>query len=466
MKEGMQKISTRSDNCPRRVRTESKYNVGVQTFMGITENNLVEVHFEKEDLLERIVSPSNMNLAYKQVVSNGGKGGVDSMSTEELLPYLRLHKDELLSSLVEGSYRPNPVRRVEIPKDGGKKRVLGIPTVVDRLVQQSISQVLIPLYEQQFEDNSFGFRPRRGTHQALHKAVAYLNDGHVYCVNFDLEKFFDTVSHSTLINILSRAIKDSRVISLIHKYLNAGVVVTGKYESSTSGVPQGGPLSPLLSNIMLNEMDKELSRRGHLYVRYADDCLIFCKSHRAAERIQKSMTKFIEETLHLKVNQDKTVAGSVRGIKYLGYSFYRRKGEWRLTLHPTTEVKLRSRLREITSRSNGFGYSKRKEELRLYLRGWVAYYHLADMRSRLSRLDQWLRRRIRLCIWKSWKNPKTRIRNLIKCGVPSWQARRHGWNRGLWCIASSPDLNHAMSNEKLRLAGYTCLMDCYKMYRS
>lgn len=462
----MQKISTQSDNCLQWDRTESEIFVGVQTFMGITENNLVEVHFVKENLLERILSPSNMNLAYKQVVTNRGKGGVDAMSTEELLPYLRLHKDELIASLMDGSYRPNPVRRVEIPKEGGKKRRLGIPTVVDRLVQQSISQVLIPIYEPTFEGSSYGFRPKRGAHQALEKAIDYLNDGNAYCVNFDLEKFFDTVNHSKLIDILSRTIKDHRVISLIHKYLNAGVIVTGKYETTPTGVPQGGPLSPLLSNIMLNEMDKELSGRGHPYVRYADDCLIFCKSNRSAQRIKESMTMFIEKTLHLKVNHDKTIAGSVRGIKYLGYSFYRRKGEWRLTLHPTTEAKLRSRLREITSRSNGFGYSKRKEELRLYLRGWVAYYHLADMRSRLSRLDQWLRRRIRLCIWKSWKNPKTRIRNLIKCGVPSWQARRHGWNKGLWRISGSPDLNHAMSNEKLRLAGYTCLMDCYKVYRS
>lgn len=462
----MQKISTQSDSFPQRIRTESEGNMGVQTFMGITENNLVEVHFVKENLLERILSPSNMNFAYKQVVSNRGKGGVDSMNTEELLPYLLLHKDDLIASIMDGSYRPNPVRRVEIPKDNGKKRLLGIPTVVDRLVQQSISQVLIPIYERQFEDSSYGFRPKRGTHQALEKAIDYLNDGNSYCVNFDLEKFFDTVNHSKLIDILSRTIKDNRVISLIHKYLNAGVIVTGKYEKTLSGVPQGGPLSPLLSNIMLNEMDKELSRRGHPYVRYADDCLIFCKSNRSAQRLKESMSIFIERTLHLKVNQEKTIAGSVRGIKYLGYSFYRRKGEWRLTLHPTTEAKLRSGLREITSRSNGFGYSKRKEDLRLYLRGWVAYYHLADMRSRLIRLDQWLRRRIRLCIWKSWKIAKTRIRNLIKCGVPSWQARRHGWNRGLWRIASSPDLSYALSNEKLRLAGYTCLMDCYKMYRS
>lgn len=369
MKERMQKISTQSDSCPQRIRTESEDNVGVQTFMGITANNLVEVHFGKENLLERILSPSNMNQAYKQVVSNRGKGGVDSMNTAELLPYLRLHKDELIASLMDGSYRPNPVRRVEIPKDNGKTRMLGIPTVVDRLVQQSISQVLLPIYEYQFEDSSYGFRPKRGARQALEKAIEYLNESYVYCVNFDLEKFFDTVSHSKLIDLLSRTIKDGRVISLIHKYLNAGVIVTGKYEETTSGVPQGGPLSPLLSNIMLNEMDKELSHRGHPYVRYADDCLIFCKSMRSAQRIKESMTMFIEGKLHLQVHQEKTIAGSIRGIKYLGYSFYRRKGEWRLTLHPTTELKLRSRLGELTGRSNGFGYSRRKEELRLYLRG-------------------------------------------------------------------------------------------------
>jgi len=462
----MQKISTPSGSCPQRNRTESEANVGAQTFMGIAENNLVEVHFVKGDLLERILSPSNLNRAYKQVVSNGGKGGVDSMSTEELLPYLRLHKDALVQSLMDGTYRPNPVRRVEIPKSNGKKRLLGIPTVVDRLVQQSIFQVLSPLYEPQFDDNSFGFRPQRGSHQALRRSISHLNEGNVYCVDLDLAKFFDTVNHCKLIEILSRTITDRRVISLIHKYLNAGVMVSGKYEATTEGVPQGSPLSPLLSNILLNELDKELSLRGHPFVRYADDCMIFCKSKRSAQRIKENITKFIERTLHLKVNEDKTAVGSIKGVKFLGYSFYLRKGEWRLTLHPSTETKLRSRLRKITGRSNGLGYSRRKEELRLFVRGWVAYYQLADMGSRLSRLDQWLRRRIRLCIWKSWKTPKTRIRNLIKCGVPSWQARRHGWSKGLWRIAGSYDLHHGLSNEKLRLAGYTCLMDCYKMYRS
>lgn len=434
--------------------------------MGIAENNLVEVHFENEDLLERIFSPSNMNRAYKQVVGNKGKGGVDKMSTEDLLPYLRLYKDDLIKSLMDGIYRPNPVRRVEIPKDNGKKRQLGIPTLVDRLVQQSISQVLTPIYELQFDDNNFGFRPRRGSHQALHRAIEHLNEGNAYCVDLDLEQFFDRVNHSKLIDILSRTIKDGRVVSLIHKYLNAGVIVEGEYESRVEGVPQGGPLSPLLSNIMLNELDKELVRRGHSYVRYADDCLIFCKSERSAQRIKSGITRFIETSLHLKVNQDKTKVGRANGMKYLGYSFYCSRGEWRLNIPPTTAAKMKSRLRLLTSRSNGVGYSRRKEELRAFIQGWVGYYCLADMRSRLIKLDSWLRRRIRLCIWKSWKTPKTRIRNLIKCGVPSWQARRHGWSKGLWHAANSYDLHNAMSNEKLRLAGYTCLMDCYKVYRS
>lgn len=236
----MQKISTLSDNCRQKDRTESESYAGVQTFIGITENDLVEVQFTKEDLLERIVSSANMNRAYKQVVSNGGSGGVDKMETEDLLPYLKLHKDELINSLLGGTYRPNPVRRVEIPKYGGNKRQLGIPTVVDRLIQQCISQVLSPLYERQFSDNSFGFRPKR----------SYINDGYKYCVDLDLENFFDTVSHSKLIELLSRTVKDGRVVSLIHKYLISGVLVGGHYESHVQGTVQGGPLSPLLSNIM------------------------------------------------------------------------------------------------------------------------------------------------------------------------------------------------------------------------
>ena len=459
MKEGMQKTPS---VCHVEAGTESRGKHGVQTYMGIIENNLVEVPIVKWDLLTHIVSPSNMNTAYKRVVSNAGSGGIDGMEVKELLPYLRSHKDELVGSLLDGKYRPNPVRRVEIPKDGGKKRPLGIPTVVDRLVQQSIAQVLQPLYESQFSNNSFGFRPHRGAHQALRCAQSIINDGHRFCIDLDLEQFFDTVNHSKLIEVISRTVKDGRVVSLIHKYLNAGVLVAGKYEGTKKGVPQGGPLSPLLSNIMLNELDKELSKRGHPFVRYADDCMIFCKSARAAERILESISKFIEGKLFLKVNRDKTGTGSVCGKKFLGYSFYfDKEGKCQLRLHPKTVMKLKAKLKDLTGRSNGMGYKQRKEALTLFIRGWVEYYKLARMKKTLETIDMWLRRRIRMCIWKSWKNPRTRIANLIKCGVPKWQAKKHGRVKGYWRAAGMWDCTHAMSNKNLYRAGYRCLMDYY-----
>ena len=291
--------------------------------MEITEGELITVQIDEKHLLEYILSPYNMNRAYRKVVSNGGSGGVDSMELKELLPYLKLHKDDLKSSILNGKYKPQPVRRVEIPKDNGKTRQLGIPTLVDRVIQQSISQVLTPMYERQFSDGSFGFRPNRSAHDALRKAQSIINSGYEYAVGIDLERFFDTVNQSYLIELLSHTIKDGRVISLIHRYLYAGVMVNGVYQPTTEGTPQGGPLSPLLSNIVLNEMDKDLESRGHPFVRYADDSLIFCKSKRGAERVCESLTRFIEKKLHLKVNREKTEVGYVRGMKFLGYSFYK-----------------------------------------------------------------------------------------------------------------------------------------------
>lgn len=321
MKEEMQKI-TQEVNWSQRNRTVSEEYVGVQTFMGIENDSLVEVQLEEDNLLELILSPGNLTASYRQVVRNGGAGGVDKMVTSELLAYLTLHKDELFEQLRSGRYRPNPVLRVEIPKENGKQRQLGIPTVVDRFVQQAISQVLKPLYDPQFSDNSFGFRPGRSAHDALRRVQEYADQGYRYCIGLDLEKFFDRVNHSKLIELLSRTVKDGRVVSLIHKYLNAGVMVGHKYESSQDGVPQGGPLSPILGNILLNELDKELERRGHPFVRYADDCLIMVKSLRATERVRESISEFVEKKLFLKVNKDKTEIGSLSGKKYLGYSFY------------------------------------------------------------------------------------------------------------------------------------------------
>lgn len=406
----MQKTLSQVNGCPQRDRSETEWYGGVQTIMWMCEDNIVEVPFDKEHLFEQILSPANLNRAYKAVMRNKGCGGIDKMSCEHLLPWLLTNKDELIRSLMDGSYRPNPVKRVEIPKDNGKMRLLGIPTVVD----------------------------------------------------LDLERFFDTVSHSKLIEILSRTIKDGRVVSLIHKYLRSGVMNKGLFEASEEGTPQGGPLSPLLSNIMLNELDKELERRGLPFVRYADDSMIFCKSKRAAIRVKESITRFIENVLYLKVNKEKTVVSYVRGVKYLGYSFYVMKGKCQLTVHPKSKAKMKSRLKELTSRSNGWGYAKRKQKLKEYIKGWVGYYHLANMKRLLLETDEWLRRRIRMCIWKAWKKVKTKVANLIRCGINKYKAYEWGNTRkGYWRIADSPILKRAIDNNKLRSAGYATLMEAY-----
>ena len=461
MKERMQKTLSQVNGCPQRDRSETEWYGGVQTFMWMCEDNIVEVPFDKEHLFEQILSPSNLNRAYKAVMRNRGCGGIDKMSCEQLLPWLLTNKDELIRSLMDGSYRPNPVKRVEIPKDNGKMRLLGIPTVIDRLVQQAINQTLTPIYERQFSPRSYGFRPRRGCHDALRGAQRIVDDGYIYVVDLDLERFFDTVSHSKLIEILSRTIKDGRVISLIHKYLRSGVMNKGMFETSEEGTPQGGPLSPLLSNIMLNELDKELTRRGLPFVRYADDSMIFCKSKRAAKRVKESVTRFIEGKLHLKVNRDKTVVSYVQGVKYLGYSFYVMKNKCQLTVHPKAKAKMKAKLKELTSRSNGMGYAKRKQKLEEYIRGWVGYFHLANMKRLLMDTDSWLRRRIRMCIWKAWKLPKTRIKNLIRCGINEYDARRWGYVKGYWKVSGSPIMQRAASSQKLHDAGYETLMGSY-----
>jgi RNA-directed DNA polymerase len=463
LKERMQKISNHFDNYLGKDRTESDSHQGVQTFIGITENNLTEVHLGQGKLLELILSPSNMNMAYKRVKSNKGSSGIDKLSTENLLEWLLEHRESLITSLEKGKYKPQAVRRVEIPKEGGKTRSLGIPTVVDRLVQQSISQILTLIYEQEFHTSSHGFRPKRGCHTALKEVERHLNEGYHYVVDLDLEKFFDTVNHSRLIELISRKVKDPRVISLIHKYLIGGVVVGNKFEESVLGVPQGGPLSPLLSNIMLDELDKELARRGNRFVRYADDCLIFCKSKRACLRVKESITKFIENVLYLRVNKEKTTVGYVKGKKFLGYSFYNKsKGKWGLCVHPKSYSKLKDRLKEITNRSNGMGYEKTKELLRYYIQGWVSYFKLADMTVKIKRIDEWLRFRIRMLIWKSWKKISTKYNNLRKVGVKDNQAYQWANTRKSYCRTSlSPILKTSLTTKILRKAGYTFLNDIY-----
>lgn len=434
--------------------------------MWITENKLTDFNQLGYGMLEYILSPSNLNAAYLQVKRNKGAGGVDKMEVESLKDYLVAHKDGLITSILQGKYRPNPVRRVEIPKDNGQKRQLGIPTVVDRVVQQAIAQILTPLYEPQFSDHSYGFRPKRNAHQSLKKCRDYITEGYDYAVDLDLEKFFDKVNHSKLTEVLSRTIKDGRVVSLIHKYLNAGVQVGGNFEPSEMGVPQGGPLSPLLSNIMLNELDKELERRGHKFARYADDMVILCRSKRSAERVMGSIIRFIEDKLFLRVNREKSQVAPISKVKFLGYSFYKTKGEGRLRVHPKSVSKMKAKLKKLTSRSNGWGNDRRKESLRQYITGWVNYFKLADMQSLLLRIDEWYRRRIRMVIWKQWKRIKTKLANLIKLGIKKAKALEWANTRkGFWHIANSFILHTTITTDRLRQTGYVFLSDYYQKVR-
>ena len=464
MKGRKQKISL--DTCQQKNRAELEGYVEGQTFMWITENNLTNNDQLGYGLLEFILSPNNLNQAYLQVNRNRGVGGVDKMEVESLKDYLVMHKDELVKSILEGKYQPNPVRRVEIPKENGKTRQLGIPTVVDRVIQQSISQVLSQIYEKQFSDTSYGFRPRRSAHQALRTCQKNITEGYIWSVDMDLEKFFDTVNHSKLIEVLSRTIKDGRVISLIHKYLNAGVVVRNKFEPTVVGVPQGGPLSPLLSNVMLNELDKEIENRGHRFVRYADDMVILCKSKRSSERTLRNLLPYIEGKLFLKVNTEKTSVAQISKIKFLGYSFYRYKGECQLRVHPKSVLKMRAKLKELTSRSNGWGNERRKESLKQYIVGWVNYFKLANMKGLLQQTDEWYRRRLRMVIWKQWKRIRTILRNLIKLGVNKYKAWEFANTRkGYWRTANSPILKRTVTNERLKESGYVFLSDYYRKVR-
>jgi group II intron reverse transcriptase/maturase len=447
--------------CSQRVSAERRGYAEASDCGRIAENNNTDTASGEASLLERILDRNNLNKAYKRVKSNKGAGGVDRMSVDELLPYLRENREQLIGQIREGKYKPNPVRRVEIPKEEkGKTRPLGIPTVVDRVIQQAVTEALTPLFEAQFSETSFGFRPKRSTHDAMKQCKRNVDDGYDYVVDMDLEKFFDTVCQSKLIEVLSHTIKDGRVISLIHKYLNAGVVQNGLFEKTEIGVPQGGPLSPLLSNIMLNELDKELERRGHRFVRYADDCMIFCKSRKASERTLENIVPFIEKKLFLKVNRDKTVVAHISKVKYLGYAFYRYKGECRFRVHPKSVKKMQDKIRELMKRSNGWGNDFRKEKLRQLVTGWVNYFKLADMKSLLQRTDEWLRRKIRAVYWKQWKKVKTRYKMISKYGLPKWKVHEMAnCRKGIW--RASVMLNSVLTNKEIASQGYIAMTDYY-----
>jgi len=449
------------ENYPQKVPVEPGGYAGAPDREKMAENNATDTGNQVDSLMERILNRNNLNMAYKKVKANKGAGGVDGMQVDELLPYLKQHGDELVQQIREGKFKPNPVRRVEIPKEEkGKVRKLGIPTVVDRVFQQAIMQELTPLYEPQFHEWSYGFRPERGAHDALKQCQQNVDDGYIYVVDMDLEKFFDTVSQSKLTEILSRTIKDGSVVSLIHKYQKAGVVEKGMFARTDVGVAQGGPLSPLLSNVMLNELDWELDRRGHRFVRYADDLMIFCRSRRAAERTLANIVLYIEGKLFLKVNREKTTVAHISKVKFLGYGFYRYKGKCRLRVHPKSVKKMKDKLRALTSRSSGWSNEYRATKLAQFIRGWVNYFKLADMKTLLSETDEWLRRKIRAIYWKQWKRVRTRYRMIAKFGIPKWRVHEMAnCRKGVW--RASIMLNSVLTNKEIASQGFMSMADYY-----
>jgi group II intron reverse transcriptase/maturase len=445
-------------------RVELKGIVEVQSISSMSKEGRNNVNEYGSVLLERILSKDNMNNAYKRVKANKGSHGIDGMTVDELLQYLKEHGQELRQALLEGRYRPQPVRRVEIPKPDGGKRLLGIPTVVDRVIQQAIAQVLTPIYENKFCDNSYGFRPLRSAKQAVEKCKAYINAGYTWAVDIDLAKYFDTINHDKLIRILSNDIKDGRVISLIRKYLQSGVMINGVVMDTEEGAPQGGPLSPLLSNVMLHELDMELTKRELFFCRYADDCNIYVKSKKAANRVMESITRFIEEKLKLKVNKDKSTVDRPWKLKFLGFSFYRGKGEYRIRIHEKPLNKFKAKLKELTSRSNAMNMGYRFLKLKQAIVGWINYFAIADMKSILKTLDEWLRRRIRMCFWKQWKKIKTKHDNLVKLGTENYKAWKYANTRkSYWKISNSQILSKTLTNKHLNEIGLVSISQVYSL---
>ena len=415
-----------------------------------------------EELLERILNNKNLYKAYEQVYKNKGTSGIDGMTVDEVGYYLYLHKEEIKQQIRELKYKPSPVRRVEIPKENGKMRKLGIPTVIDRVIQQAIVQVLSPIFEQQFSNYSYGFRPKRSCEMAVIRALECFNDGYDWIVDIDLQAFFDNVNQDKLIGIIRRTIKDGRVVSLIRKYLVSGVMINGVCQPTTIGTPQGGNLSPLLSNIMLNELDKELEKRDLRFVRYADDCLIMVKSEKAANRVMQSITKFIENKLGLIVNAEKSKIARPNQIKYLGFGFYNKKGTWRPKPHLKSVQKFEKKLKDITGRSNAMSITDMVEKLNQVIRGWINYFRICDMKTIMASISEHLRHRLRMCIWKYWKNPQTKYKALRKLGISHNNAKIVSYTRkGYYWVACTAVLHMAISNDRLRQKGLVFPLDYY-----
>jgi RNA-directed DNA polymerase len=416
------------------------------------------------ELLEQILSNKNMNEAYLRVYKNKGASGIDGVTVDELKQFLKDNKDELRQRIRTRKYQPQAALRVEIPKENGKMRKLGIPTVVDRVVQQAIHQVLSPIFEKQFSEFSYGFRPKRSCEMAIIKSLEFLNDGHDWVVDIDLERFFDTVNHDKLMRIISNTINDGDVISLIRKYLVSGVMVNGNYEETPVGTPQGGNLSPLLSNIMLNELDKELEGRGLRFVRYADDALIFVKSEKAANRVMKTIVRFIEEKLGLIVNAEKSKVAHPKELKFLGFGYYfdYKNNRYQVKPHQISVQKFQRKLRKLTKRNKSVQLDSRILKLKQVIFGWVNYFRIANMKEVMKLIDMKLRSRIRVIIWKQWKVPRKQIKSLVQLGIPKEEAKGLTFCRkGYRYIGLSRVVHRAISNKRLKQRGVPSALEHY-----
>jgi len=419
-------------------------------------------------LLDRILSGANLRKAYEQVVGNRGSSGVDGVGVDGLRGHLRTHWPRIEAELREGTYRPADVRGVEIPKPNGGTRLLGIPTTTDRFIQQAIHQVLAPIFDRDFSPFSYGFRPGRSAHQALRQAKAYIDEGCQDIIDLDLKSFFDEVDHGLLMELLERKVKDPVLLTLIHRFLRSGLLLGGVASQREKGTPQGGPLSPLLSNILLDELDKELTRRGHRFIRYADDCSIFLRSKRAAHRVLRSVTRFLEEDLRLLVNREKT--NICRPVKFelLGYGFvpaYRKgeKGKYNLAVTKKSWQRLKLKIKAVTRKTSPIPFEERITRLNSLMFGWLGYFQLGKIWGKLKSLDAWIRNRLRYCIWKQWKKPDRRMRAFRQLGVEPGKA--YAWSRssmGGWAIAQSPIMRTTVTEQRLAKRGYQSFTKYYE----
>lgn len=404
--------------------------------------------------MERIVSSANISQAWQKVKSNNGAAGVDGVTIDDFPYRYRECWQEIRTTILNGSYNPQPVLRVEIPKDDGSSRPLGIPTVLDRVVQQAIMQVLEPWFDKEFSESSHGFRPERSAHDAIRSVKSYVQQGRRVAVDADLSKFFDRVDHDILMRLVSRKVEDARVLKLIGRYLRAGVMVDGRLKATPLGVPQGGPLSPLLANIMLDELDKELENRGHCFARYADDFIILVKSMQAGRRVMRSITNYLVKHLKLQVNEQKSKVVNVEHCSFLGFTFKKSKIRWT----DKSLTKFKKRIKELTDRSWRVSMEYRMAKLAEYMRGWMNYFGIAEFYKPIPGLDHWIRRRLRMCYWKQWRNPRTRIRNLLKLGVSKRQAIMTGLSRkGYWHLSRSLATQSGMTNKWLEGTGLLSL---------